>query len=74
LLAAVEAKSSLGDAKRIFQSKCSQCHDLKQVDDSPPKSDQQVRNLVARMVAEGLSGTPEELAAIMWYLGKQYVR
>jgi mono/diheme cytochrome c family protein len=74
LLAAVEAKSSLGDAKRIFQSKCSQCHDLKQVDDSPPKSDQQVRNLVSRMVAEGLSGTPEELAAIMWYLGKRYVR
>jgi mono/diheme cytochrome c family protein len=74
LLAKIGATSSLADAKRIFQSKCSQCHDLKQIDDSPPKTDQQVRNLVSRMVGEGLSGTPEELAAIIWYLGTKYVR
>jgi mono/diheme cytochrome c family protein len=74
LLTTIGSTSSLEDAKRIFQSKCSQCHDLKQVDDSPPKTDQEVRNLVSRMVGEGLSGTPEELAAIMWYLGQQYVR
>jgi mono/diheme cytochrome c family protein len=74
LLAKIGATSSLADAKQIFQSKCSQCHDLKQIDDSPPKTAQQVRTLVSRMVGEGLSGTPEELAAIMWYLGTKYVR
>src|SRR5580704_3238680 len=74
LLAKIGATSSPADAKRIFQSKCSQCHDLKQIDDSPPKTDQQVRSLVSRMVGEGLTGTPEELAAIMWYLGTKYVR
>jgi cytochrome c5 len=74
LLATGRTTSNLEGAKRIFQSKCSQCHDLKQIDDSPPKTDQQVRSLVSRMVGEGLSGTPEELAAIMWYLGTKYVR
>jgi cytochrome c5 len=74
LLARVRVTSNLEDAKRIFQSKCSQCHDLKQIDDSPPKTDQEIRNLVSRMVGEGLSGTPEELAAIIWYLGTKYVR
>jgi cytochrome c5 len=74
LLATGRTTSNFEGAKRIFQSKCSQCHDLKQIDDSPPKTDQQVRSLVSRMVGEGLSGTPEELAAIMWYLGTKYVR
>jgi mono/diheme cytochrome c family protein len=74
LLTKVRATSNLEDAKRIFQSKCSQCHDLKQIDDSPPRTDQEIRNLVSRMVGEGLSGTPEELAAIIWYLGTKYVR
>src|SRR5580700_1492348 len=48
LLATGRTTSNLEGAKRIFQSKCSQCHDLKQIDDSPPRTDQQVRSLVSR--------------------------
>jgi cytochrome c2 len=61
-------------ARHLFESKCSQCHDLKQIDESPPHSINDVGQLVSRMVGQGLTGTPEELAAILWHLRAQYVR
>jgi cytochrome c5 len=73
LLVKVRSTSTPADASRLFQSKCSQCHDLKQVDNAPPHSAEEVRTLVSRMVDQGLSGTADELAAIMWHLQTQYV-
>jgi cytochrome c5 len=61
-------------ARHLFESKCSQCHDLKQVEESPPHSINDVNQLVSRMVRQGLTGTSDELAAILRHLRAQYVR
>ena len=55
-------------AKRLFQTKCSQCHQTTLVEQAPPASEQAARELVARMVEEGLSATPDELMQIAQYL------
>jgi cytochrome c2 len=73
LMSKVQATSSKAAAKRLFETKCSQCHELSQVHDSPPQSEEDVRKLVSRMVDEGLSGTAEELAAVMWHLKTEFV-
>jgi mono/diheme cytochrome c family protein len=69
----VPSKLDQEHAKRLFESKCSQCHELKQVDESPPHSINEVHELLSRMVNQGLTGTPEELAAIIWHLKAKYV-
>jgi cytochrome c5 len=74
LLAQWPAEHDRAHAKLLYEAKCSQCHDLQQVIDAPPKSDQDVQGLVSRMVAEGLSGTAEELAEIMWHLRLEHVK
>jgi mono/diheme cytochrome c family protein len=74
LLAQWPADHDRAHAKLLYEAKCSQCHDLQQVIDAPPKSDQDVQGLVSRMVAEGLSGSAEELAEIMWHLRLEHVK
>ncbi|MBC8872205.1 MAG: rubredoxin [Planctomycetes bacterium] len=55
-------------AKQLFESKCSQCHANTLVSESPPRSEEKARQLVASMVEEGLEATRDELAQIVRYL------
>jgi len=55
------APSDLARARRVYQSKCVQCHSLGAVEAAPPVSEQQARTLVARMVQNGLTASEEEL-------------
>jgi rubredoxin/mono/diheme cytochrome c family protein len=55
-------------AQQLFKDKCSQCHEETLVDESPPGSEDEARELVAWMVEEGLEATEDELAQIVQYL------
>ncbi len=59
-------------AKRLFEQKCSQCHDHRQVEQAQPTSNAEVRALVQRMVGNGLNASEMELAAIIQYLTITY--
>ncbi len=59
-------------ARQVFESKCAQCHPVTLVDMVPPESAEGARDLVARMVDEGLVATAEELSQIVHYLTVTY--
>jgi mono/diheme cytochrome c family protein len=61
-------------AKQLFEDKCSQCHEATLVDDSPPGSEEEARELVAWMVDEGLEATEEELAQIVQFMTESYAK
>jgi cytochrome c5 len=63
-----------GQAKRLFETKCSECHALDLVDKTPPDSEDAARALVARMVEEGLVADESELAQIARHLTESYVK
>ena len=58
----------LARARRLFENKCVLCHSLQIVQASPPRSESDARNLVARMVTNGLDASGEELDLIVHYL------
>ena len=60
-------------AAELFEQTCSQCHELDEVDAFPLFSHQDVRDLLSRMVDNGLDVTESELDQIAWYLGKTRV-
>jgi len=60
-------------AKRLFETKCSECHQPTLVARAPPASTEEARSLVARMVEEGLTATEAELSQIIEYLVRTYV-
>jgi hypothetical protein len=60
-------------AKQLFETKCSQCHGLDTVDEFSPASAAEARDLISRMVDEGLEGSEQELALINRYLVNRYV-
>ena len=61
-------------AKRLFEAKCSQCHDPKLIETARPNSENEVRQLVAQMVEEGLEASEAELEQIVGHLTKTYVK
>ena len=61
-------------AKRLFETKCSECHKLTLVEKKPPDSEDAARALVARMVEEGLVAKEDELAQIARHLTESYVK
>jgi mono/diheme cytochrome c family protein len=54
-------------AKRTFETKCVQCHALPTVEAATRA---EVKELVARMTRNGLTATGEELAQIVFHLGR----
>ncbi len=62
-----------GAAELAFQSSCSLCHDLSEVDDVPPGSKEDVDELLARMVDNGLEAEVDDLDLIKAYLIRTYV-
>ncbi len=61
-------------AAALVAAKCSQCHDASLVAGSPPASAEEARQLVSTMVEEGLEVTDSELALIIEYLEKTYIK
>lgn len=59
-------------AKATFESTCAGCHSLRSVEDSPPTSEAAARDLVARMVDNGLSADQAALEEIVGYLARTY--
>ncbi len=60
-------------AKKVFDQACSQCHDTSDVDDEPPRSDKDIKELMARMVDNGLELSPPETVIVEVYMLKKYV-
>jgi rubredoxin/mono/diheme cytochrome c family protein len=60
-------------AEALFESKCSQCHPTSLVGAAAPASEQEARELVARMVEEGLTASEQELGLLVRYLSETYV-
>lgn len=61
-------------AKRLFEQKCSQCHDPEQVAQKPPETKAEAITLVQRMVANGLTASESELNIIIQFLAETYVK
>lgn len=56
------------DAKLLFEKTCAQCHDVKLVENYPLSNEQDVRELVKRMVANGLNTDDATNERIIQYL------
>ena len=61
-------------AQTLFEAKCSQCHKTKLVDMVTLKSEDDSRELVGRMVDEGLDATEAELTLIVRYLTETHAK
>jgi len=64
--------ADLANAKSVYESTCSGCHSLGNVESSPPKTEAEARDLVARMVDNGLSANQKRLEQIVLYLTAKY--
>lgn len=64
----------LNVAKQTFEATCTQCHGLKNVERKPPGSLTEARELVARMVDNGLEAEQVELEQVVFYLVKTYAK
>ena len=62
----------LRKAQSAFESTCNGCHSLSNVDQAPPKSEAAARDLVARMVDNGLSADQATLEQVVAYLTRKY--
>lgn len=62
------------EAKEIFETTCSGCHTLKNVERRPPRSESDARTLVAKMIDEGLEASSADLETIIFYLTKTYAK
>jgi mono/diheme cytochrome c family protein len=61
-------------AKHTFEAKCSECHELADVDHRPPRSRAAATALVKRMIDENDAVfTPDEITLIVAWLNAQYV-
>ena len=61
-------------AEKLFEQKCSQCHDHTQVEQAPPATKPDVVALVQRMVGNGLDASDTELETIIRYLTATYTQ
>ncbi len=60
-------------AKELFEITCSLCHDLSDVDNVPPTSEEETTELIARMIDNGLFLEEEDIKTIARYLNETYV-
>ncbi|MBI4546778.1 MAG: hypothetical protein HY707_02275 [Ignavibacteriae bacterium] len=74
LEAALTKNFDVMTTKLIFETTCSQCHKLSNVENAPPSSTKEAAELVARMVSNGLKAPQEDLEQVVFYLTKTYVK
>jgi cytochrome c5 len=66
--------ADLAKAKTVFESTCSGCHSLSSVEKAPPASEAAARDLIARMVDNGLGADQAVLDQIVAYLTRTYAK
>jgi cytochrome c5 len=66
--------ADLAKAKTVFESTCNGCHSLSNVEQAPPASEAAARDLVARMVDNGLGADQSVLDQIVVYLTRTYAK
>jgi cytochrome c553 len=59
-------------AQKLFEQKCSQCHEHTQVEQAPPATKSDVVAMVQRMVGNGLEASEVDLGTIIRYLTATY--
>lgn len=67
------AAVDLAKAKEVYEEECSLCHDLSDVDDAPPKTLEEVDEVIARMVENGLEVEASDLELIKAHLVATFV-
>ena len=60
-------------ARELFEITCSLCHDLSDVDNVPPTSEEETTELIARMIDNGLFLEQEDIKIIARYMNETYV-
>jgi hypothetical protein len=60
-------------ARKAFETTCSKCHGLEDVDESPPRTASQVRALLKRMAENGMEASRRDLELIRFHLIRTYV-
>jgi rubredoxin/mono/diheme cytochrome c family protein len=71
---AKEASYDPAAAQALFEAKCSQCHRTKLVNSATLATEEDSRELVGRMVDEGLEASEAELIQIVRYLTETHVK
>ena len=71
---AAHATLTPGACKPTYEKLCAQCHQLSDVDKSPPRDIAAARALIGRMVDNGLQASPEDIEAVQFYLTATYVK
>ena len=61
------------EAKVLFEDKCSQCHPLTDVEDYPPRSEEETTEIITRMIEHGLYLEEPEVALITRYVNENYL-
>ena len=60
-------------AAKTFETLCSQCHDLADVEAKPPRSAEEAKNLILRMIAEnGMEAPKEDLDLCYLHMVKRF--
>jgi mono/diheme cytochrome c family protein len=60
-------------ARARYEMVCSQCHELSDVDENPPEDEEEIDDLVERMVDNGLEASAQDLDLVKWYLNDHFV-
>ncbi len=61
------------EAKALFEDKCSQCHPFTDVEDYPPRSEEETIELITRMIDIGLYVEESEIELIARYINENYL-
>lgn len=61
------------EAKVLFEDKCSQCHPLTDVEDYPPRSEEETTEVITRMIEHGLYLEEAEIEQIARYINENYL-
>ena len=64
----------LNEARLVFENQCDLCHEFFRVEDIPPITSNDVRDLVLRMVDNGLDAGQGDLERIIFYLDVTYIQ
>jgi mono/diheme cytochrome c family protein len=60
-------------AAKTYETLCAQCHDLAEVDAHPPKTSEDVKNVIIRMISEnGMQAERSELDLVYLHMVKKY--
>ena len=61
------------EARALFEDKCSQCHPFTDVEDYPPRSEEETSEIITRMIDIGLYLEEEEIEIITRYINETYL-